>query len=506
MSCFSGFAASSAGVTSGGTLCQLIAVGAADTHLTACPSVTFWRTRIQKCTNFAMESIMQTYTGNTQWGSEVQITLNRTGDLVFWMYVLIDIPAIRAVKQCGSSSNSFNGQRIGNFPWAKVCDACEDGKPHNKCSPAENGCCGSGSSYSSSSSCHSSDDTSDASSEHSDESSECCNGYDDDGLKGPFCNWVDSVGFAAIQRVAFSIGGQVIDCQYSHYLNMWEELSGKPGKRLEEMIGHTPFPNRLQLVLDSQRNRRLYVPIPFYFTQHSGNALPLVSLQFHTLQVHVHFAPLEKLIQVSDCDVLVVRCCDGQPLTANDMRSVLDTTYVYLDKEERDRFAVGCFQQLITQVQHYSMVGNVSEQLTAQLNFNHPTLELIWAVQRQCQAAANNTFNYSGAFGRDPIRRAKLLVNNLSRFEREAEYFRLVQPYQHHTNIPHGFIYCYSFALFPEDCQPTGSLNFSRIDNVEFSVCLQPEIAATSVNMMIFGRSFNIVRYKEGLAGILYAN
>jgi hypothetical protein len=287
---------------------------------------------------------------------------------------------------------------------------------------------------------------------------------------------------------------------------MWEELSGQPGKRLEEMIGHTPFPDRAALVEMSKHNRKLYVPLPFYFTRHSGNALPLVSLQFHSLQVHIHFADLRRLIQVSDCDVLVVKCCDNQPITANDIRSLLDTTYVYLDQEERDRFAVGSFQQLITQVQHYSMSGNTSEQITAQLNFNHPTLELIWAVQRQCQAVANNTFNYSGAWGRDPIVRAKLLINNLSRFEREAEYFRLVQPYQHHTNIPHGYVYSYSFALFPEDCQPTGSLNFSRIDNVEFSVCLQPAIAATAVNMMIFARSWNILRYKEGLGGTLYSN
>jgi hypothetical protein len=127
-------------------------------------------------------------------------------------------------------------------------------------------------------------------------------------------------------------------------------------------------------------------------------------------------------------------------------------------------------------------------------------------VQRQCQAVANNTFNYSGAWGRDPIRRAKLLINNLCRFEREAEYFRLVQPYQHHTNIPHGFVYVYSFALFPEDCQPSGSLNFSRIDNVEFSVCLQEAIAATACNLVIFGRNWNILRFKEGLGGLLYSN
>lgn len=468
------------GVTSGGTLSQLIALGAADTHLTADPTVTFWRLRIQKCTNFAMESIMQTYTGTAAWGSEVQVTLNRTGDLIYWMYVLIDIPAISAIQL--PSGASLNGSRCptrSQFPFANVCNPCDD--------PKEEGICD-----------YLGDPLSD------DEEDDVLDGVDScSGLNRPYANWVDEIGFAALQRVAFSIGGQVIDCIYSHYLHMWEELSGKPGKRLEEMIGKR-F-TRAQLVADSRRDRRLYVPLPFYFTQHSGNAMPLVSLQFHSFQIHVTFAPLARLVQVSDCDVLVVKCGDGQPLGNSDMYSVLDTTYVYLDMEERDRFAVGSFQQLITQVQQFSTTAN-SSNIRATLNFNHPTLELIWALQRQCQAEANNTFNYSGAYERDPITRAGLRINNQPRFDREAAYFRLVQPWQHHTNIPKGFIYVYSFALHPEDCNPSGSLNFSRIDNVEFSIDVQPAIASTNTALIIFGRSWNILRFKEGLGGILYSN
>jgi hypothetical protein len=445
------------GTTSGGTLSQLIALGAADTHLTANPTVTFWRLRIQKCTNFAMESIMQTYTGSASWGSEVQITLNRTGDLVYWMYVLLEVPGI--VGHRVDSGGTVAGQR---FPQAS-CDPCQDGKLEVD----------------------------------EDEDEDC------DGMAGPYANWVDELGFAALKSVAFSIGGQVIDTVYSHYLHMWEELSGKPGKRLYEMIGKR-F-HRDQLVADSQRDRRLYVPLPFYFTRHSGNALPLVSLQFHSLQVHVKFACLSELVQVSGPDVRVLKTLDSQPLTNNDLSSVLDTTYVYLDMEERDRFAVGSFQQLITQVQPYSTPSN-SNSIKATLNFNHPTLELIWAVQRDCQHTANNTFNYSGKFERDPIERASLLINNLHRFDREATYFRLVQPYQTHTNIPQGFIYVYSFALHPEDCQPSGSLNFSRIDNVTFSAQLQSELGTEKTNLIMFARSFNILRFKEGLGGLLYSN
>lgn len=448
-----------------------------------------------------MESIIQTFTGTVSWGAEVQITLNRTGDLIFYMYILLDIPAIRAVDGCNSASV---GRGLGGmqFPFPRICDPCEDG-PLNRCNTRSFE--GSGSSFrgGSSSSSSSSSSDSDSMSQGSEDSSESRSGCEDEGCSGPWAHWVDEIGFAALPRVAFSIGGQVIDTLHSHYLHMWEELSGQPGKHLEEMIGKGY--TRLQLIHMSQRPRRLYVPLPFYFTRHSGNVLPLVSLQFHSLMVHAHFACLQNLIQVSDPDVLVVKCSDNQPITNADMCAYLDTTYVYLDMEERDRFAVGSFQQLITQVQYFCTTGHQSEQITVQLNFNHPMLELMWAVQRGCQSAANNTFNYSGAWGCDPIERARLLVNNLSRFEREAGYFRMVQPYQHHTNIPRGHIYVYSFCLFPEDCQPSGSLNFSRIDNVEFSVRLQPAIARDNVNLIVVGRNFNVLRFKEGLAGILYS-
>lgn len=495
--------AGASGVSSAGTLNQLIALGAADYHLTADATTTYWRLRIEKCTNFAMESIQQTFTGNAQFGSEVQITLNRTGDLIYWMYVVIDIPAIVGV-QLGSGGNRFGPVACRGFPYAKVCNPCGDAPDLNCCDNrlgnpldrANN--FGGGVGRGGGAGGRGRNDGFDSDSEDEfDEEDDCGN------IRRPFANWVNAIGYAAIPRVGFSIGGQIIDCMYNSFMFAWEELSGKPGKRLEEMIGKRW--TREQLVRDSRWFRRLYAPIPFYFTQHSGNALPIVSLQYHSVQVHVVFAPLQTLIQQSDCDVQVLRCDTGLPIANTDMHAVLETTYVYLDMEERDKFACGSFQQLITVVQQYT-TSSCGGTIRAALNFNFPTLELIWMVQRACQCAANNTFDYSGFGGRDPIETARLTLNNAPRFEREAKYFRLVQPYQFHTNIPRGFIYSYSFALEPESCQPSGSLNFSRIDNVEFTLTLQPEIAGTEVLVYIFARSWNVMRYKEGLGGKLYSS
>ena len=357
-----GCGSTGAGTTNGGVLSQLVATGACDTHLTANPTTTFFRARVQKNTNFAYESILQTFTGNIALGSNANVTLNRTGDLIYWMYVLIDLPGIAAVAQASDNTLLRRSTKCGpilgggqcQYPWASACNPCDDAPDCNKC-----------------------DEINDP---FGDETVDEFNDFDDidgcTGLQTPYCNWVNEIGFAAIQQVQFSIGGQVIDTLYSHYLHMWEELSGQPGKRLEEMIGKRL--TRAQLVADSSRDRRLYVPLPFYFTRHSGNSLPLVSLQFHSVQVSVSLNPIHKLIQVSACDVTVVRCSTGQPVTPNDVLSYIDTSYIYLDMEERDRFAVGSFQQLITQVQQF-FTTNKQDTLNCQLNFNHPCLELMWA-------------------------------------------------------------------------------------------------------------------------------
>lgn len=443
---------STTGATTGGVLAQVIAVGAADTHLTGKPVHTHWRGKVNRCTNFATESILQTFTGEPSWGSQVSLKLNRTGDLVSQMYVVLDIPGITAVP-----GRSGDASAVQQYP---VISTSEHGVDHE----AEE---------------------------------------DQDGVEGPYCNWVNSIGHAAIARASFAIGGQIIDTVYNHYMNMWEELAGKPGKRLEEMIGKRY--SRRDLVADSSKDRRLYIPIPWSFTRRSDSALSLVTLSHHSVDVHLAFSPLTDMIQVSSRDVRVVRSRDGQPIGNGDMNAMLDTTYVYLDTEERDRFHGGQFQQLIQQVQQYSATTR-SGSLSAQLNFNHPTIELMWACQRKSKAASNDHFDYSGSAGGDPLVRASLRLNNLTRFDREAAYFRLVQPFERHLNVPRSFVYSYSFALDPEGDQPSGSLNMSRIDSVQLNMSLQEQLSGEEVAVYVFARNWNVLRYKDGLGGVLYSN
>lgn len=321
--------------------------------------------------------------------------------------------------------------------------------------------------------------------------------------------------------------GQVIDTLYADYLFAWEELSGKPGKRLGEMVGKSNDIN--ELIDDSGQAHKLYVPLPFWFTQTSGNALPVVSLQFHGIQLHVCFQELSSCVQTSyrtDVNdpnfseaVKVVRTDNGLSLTDTDLKANVEATYVYLDIDERDRFATGSFEQLICQLQPYTVTTR-TQQVQISLNFNHPIIELIWMVRRTCASSVNQHFNYGGKSGLDPIKNVQLKLNNLPRFpEKEGRYFRLVQPWQYHTNIPESYVYCYSFALHPEEAQPSGSCNFSRIDNIELSLSMQdaltePQTGSATTgtgstgdfHVIVFGRNWNVLRFREGLGGIAFSN
>lgn len=142
-----------------------------------------------------------------------------------------------------------------------------------------------------------------------------------------------------------------------------------------------------------------------------------------------------------------------------------------------------------------------------QLNFNHPVIELLWAVRRSCNEKCNSWFHFGGVDGRDPVVTAALYLNNQARFQgKPGTYFRLVQPYQHHTNIPDCFVYCFSFALHPEDPTPSGSCNMSRIDHVDLALQLQEGLGKEQVTVLVFARNWNILRFREGLGGLAYAN
>lgn len=490
---------------------DILAQGLIDKSLTGNPQTTFWRSTWKRHTRFSIESLSQPFNTSTNFGQESQILLNRVGDMVYFLYVHVTLPGIVA---CDTKTENCPGIAAGGqFPvymdGGAACNPCAkmDEAALLEYLPAN---------YN--------DLKADAQAEALKDAKDvwrrekygagrelgCCTEGDADcpdqtcpELGDTWAHFCNDVGHFLISKAKLIIGGQQVDQLWGTFLFAWEELQGKSGRRLTELTGRRY--TRSQLICDSSEERDLYIPLPFYFTLASGSALPLASLAYHGVQINIDFERLEKLVVVSGSHVAVRNARTGLGLTANDLKAEMEITYVYLDQQERDKFSSSMFEQLIVQTQHYFKTE--SKQICRiPLSFNHPTLELIFCVRRQCQERCNNFGNFSGVDGRDPITHAELLLNTTSRFgKKPALYWRGVVPYQHHSNIPEAYIYCMCFALNPESAlEPSGSCNLSRIDNIELVLDMQSALANDSYTVYIFSRSFNLMRYREGVAGAAF--
>ena len=139
-------------------------------------------------------------------------------------------------------------------------------------------------------------------------------------------------------------------------------------------------------------------------------------------------------------------------------------------------------------------ITQVSSANKVKLNFNHPVKELVWVLQ----ASGVDTYTFLKSTD------AKLQLNGHDRFaQRDGEYFTLVQPYQHHTNIPTGAdIHVYSFALKPEEHQPSGTLNMSRIDTAVLNLTYN----ASADRVQVYATNYNVLRVMSGMGGLAYSN
>jgi hypothetical protein len=299
-------------------------------------------------------------------------------------------------------------------------------------------------------------------------------------------SWTNAIGQKAIKSATLAVGNTVVDTLTDTYLYVWEELAGK--KKLGEMIGKYDTVSERQAF--AKRSHDLYVPLPFSFTQNSGLALPIVALAFHPVVLELKFAARTEVIVnpvgaqiyvrpngVSDEDIDSGRVSVSL-LQDSDMQCTMETMFVYLDDSERSRFAKGSFEQVVDELQTQSQQalinaatgsseGSPSVKSNIRLQLNNVVMEYIFFVQPQSKKDANEHFDFSGPIDPvsgltlDPIRDVTIKFNNSQRVQtRPGSYFRLVQPYQHHTNVPgdkgKNFIYVWSYAVDPEDSQPTG--------------------------------------------------
>jgi hypothetical protein len=451
---------------------DMCSMGAADKVLTGSTvessHLTFWRFVQMKHTAFALEPVEFESNGSARFGgSNAKFTFQRQGDLVWHAYAKIKLPGIVG---CAGTAGAYTVAVDENAVY-----------------------------------------------------------------------WTNAIGQYLLQQVKLTIGGQIIDTLYDTYMFMYEELSGKPGKRLGEMIGKYDTVALRQAT--SRRSRWLYVPLPFYFTENTGLSLPLVSLQFHQVQLEITFAARTKCYVVpssavsEDATFAVYIRPDGEAgrdgtvatatglelLTDQSITVRIEACYVYLDHDERAKFAHGQFEQIITEVQQGNaqatngaatgaIEGSQATRVDIRLAFNHVVMEYIFAVRTQDKEEGNLHFDFGGWFDNDedggsglvldPVLDVTILFNNSQRVQtRPGSFFRLVQPYQHHTNVPREFIYVWSYAIDPEDAQPTGGANHSRIDNVNLKLNLDTRIfiGSSTAEIILYARNKNLLRFKHGL-------
>jgi hypothetical protein len=302
-------------------------------------------------------------------------------------------------------------------------------------------------------------------------------------------------GLRLINYVEIEIGGQKIDKQYSHWMYIWNELSLPKSKRAgyDDMVGATGG-------AVSGLNKQLFVPLEFWFCRNVGLALPLIALQYHEVKINLNFESMDK------CKA------DGENSDLGSFGASLWVDYIFLDTDERRRFAQLSHEYLIEQLQ-FTGEEAVAANVKSKLNFNHPCKELVWFVSNKNKKSDWMNYTTSDDMKEDAITSvnktasAKLVLNGNDRFaERNGSYFNMVQPFQHHENIPsNAGINVYSFALKPEEHQPSGTLNMSRIDTAVLNLTTN-SVDTTNDALNVYAVNYNVLRIMSGMGGIAYSN
>jgi hypothetical protein len=448
----------------GGGLMQLVAYGAQDIYLTGQPQITFFKSVYRRHTNFATESIIQTINGTAAAGNRVSVTVSRNGDLLKNLWVQY-------------SPNGFAGSTTVILP--------------------------------------------------------------------------SDFGHALFDYLELEIGGQLIDRQYGRWLTIWRDLTevnpvgcqgevgtGGAEPNINSTSGSTAedqsqgFSTRYQRMSYTHQGPQTdangttfasapteaYVPMRFWFCRNPGLAVPLIALQYHEVKFNINFTQLSNLFPAAGA----VTTPAASAVTNGYQSIKVYADYVYLDTTERRQFAQNAHEYLIDQLQWQNDSGSgSSNNPSIRLNFNHPVKELVWTGAPNFDL--DNYNSVGGPATPSPIvlgdnstnsaalvqSTAKIVLNGTDRFtSRNLKYFTRNQVWDCHT----GFgatavadsIAVYSFALRPEEHQPSGTCNFSRIDTAQLVFNLQNSETLGSID--IYAVNYNVLRIMSGMGGLAYSN
>ena len=299
-------------------------------------------------------------------------------------------------------------------------------------------------------------------------------------------------GYALINSVELQIGGTKIDKHYGQWMAIWADLTVTDSK----LVAH----DALVGTEDGTATEEIFVPLQFFCCRNDGLALPLIALQYHDVRLEFDFASQTVVNSNATQDATNKITMTNTSLLVN---------YVYLDSEERKRFAQASHEYLIEQLQHTGAESGIAASATKKfrLNFNHPVKELVWVQKVDTRTDISNVGTQTELDENTPIGSALLQLNGHDRFSVQNEkFFSKLQPYTHHTASPSNGVNVYSFALNPEEHQPSGTCNFSRIDNATLSITNGTTQTDTNGTVFIYAVNYNVLRIMSGMGGVAYSN
>jgi len=331
--------------------------------------------------------------------------------------------------------------------------------------------------------------------------------------------WTNNIGHSMIDYVSIEVGEKEIDRHTGEWLQIWSELITTTDKRegFNQMVGHWDvYPDPGQ----SAGPLSLSIPLRFWFCTSIGAALPLVALQAHPIRIIIQLKRFQELwwSPALSCTGRA-GICPPPIAPVSPSRLQLFGDYIYLDPEERKRFATVDHEYLIDQLQFappHAVPKNIAS-VNIPLVFNHCCKEFIWIIKQNHCLKANEWMNFTNVYQsvggdcpesiplQDQITSALIQLDGYDRFERRnALYFRVVQPFQRHTNIPNDYIYLYSFSLRPEEEQPSGSLNCSKIDTINLNLVFNTATIGDDRTVSVYATNYNVFRVTGGLGGLAF--
>ena len=329
-----------------------------------------------------------------------------------------------------------------------------------------------------------------------------------------YVNWVNGIGNAILNSVQVKIGGYTVDTQSGEWMDINSQYNVSQDKRsaYDEMLGYYVNPTT---DIIAEEELTLHIPLNFWFNN-PGLALPIEALQYHDVEIYFNFANLPDMI-VSDVAITnPIATSSGTTAKFLDCKLYID--YIFLDTDEKRRIVQSSHEYLIEQVQmlNYEEIHANDTSRKLDLFIKHPVKSLYWVISNDQYTTTGSTgnnnqpLNYdadNAITNKDTFNVMRLLFNGSDRFtDRPAKYFRLTQPFQYFKCCPKKSIYTYTFALRPYELQPSGSCNFSRIDNVKMNITFDAATqTATPSKLRVYAVNYNVLRIMNGMSSIVFS-